>query len=370
MEFTVSSALLSQQLTAISGVITRNPIVPILEDYLFEIDHDCLIVTASDLQTSISASLKIKSDAQISIAIPARILLDTVKNLPEQIIKIAINPNSYAISIESDNGHYKLAGESANDFPKLPSLNDGIHLQVEVETLKNILQKTMFATSNDELKPAMSGVYMELSHNMATFVATNGHRLVRYNREDLAASTQSPIIIPKKVLTLLNGLLSNRDKMVDITFDQYKIQFDIENISIVARLVDERYPDYENVIPKEHTSRLTINRPALVSSLRRAAIYANKVTHQVKFTIMENELAISAEDFDFSNEAQEQLICEYTGDSIEVGFNAKFLLEMLVSITNEEVEFLFWEPNKAVIILPKGQSKHEHLLLLIMPVIF
>lgn len=370
MEFTVSSALLSQQLTAISGVIARNPIVPILENFLFQIDHDRLVVTASDLQTSISASLKIKSDAKMSVAIPARMLLDTVKNLPEQVIKIEINVNSYTISIKSDNGHYKLAGESANDFPQLPSLNDRISLKVEVEALKNILQKTMFATSNDELKPAMSGVYMELTNNMATFVATDGHRLIRYNREDLAASTQSPIIVPKKALMLLNGLLSIRDKTVNFTFDQHKVQFDVDNISIIARLVDERYPDYENVIPKEHTSKLTVNRPALVSALRRTAIYANKATHQVKLTMMENELSLSAEDFDFSNEAQERLICEYKGDPLEIGFNAKLLLEMLASITNEAVEFLFWEANKAVLIFPKGQSKHEHLLLLIMPIIF
>ncbi|WP_243018076.1 MULTISPECIES: DNA polymerase III subunit beta [Candidatus Cardinium] len=370
MEFTVSSALLSQQLTAISGVIARNPVVPILENFLFEVDHDRLVVTASDLQVSISASLAIQSDDQLSVAIPARMLLDTVKNLPEQPIKLEINPNSYTVSIKSDNGQYKLAGESANDFPQLASLDDGITLDVEVEVLKNILQKTIFATSNDELKPAMSGVYIELTHAMATFVATDGHRLVRYIRQDLAASTQSPIIVPKKALILLNGLLSSKDKQVGVTFDRHKIQFTIDNISMISRLVDERYPDYENVIPKEHTSKLTISKPALVSALRRAAIYANKATHQVKLIIVANQLTLVAEDLDFSNEAQEQLICTYEGDPLEIGFNAKLLLDMLGSITTEEVEFFFWGANKAVLIFPKGQNQQEHLLLLIMPIIF
>jgi DNA polymerase-3 subunit beta len=194
--------------------------------------------------------------------------------------------------------------------------------------------------------------------------------LVRYNRYDLTASTQSPIIVPKKALMLLNGLLGGKNKTANVSFDQHKIQFHIDNISVIARLVDERYPDYENVIPKEHTSKLTINRPALVSSLRRIAIYANKATHQVKLTIIDNELALSAEDLDFSNEAKERLVCMYEGLPLEIGFNAKLLLDMLSSIITEEIEFFFWEANKAVLIFPKVQDQHEHLLLLIMPVIF
>ncbi|WP_419241293.1 DNA polymerase III subunit beta [Cardinium endosymbiont of Nabis limbatus] len=370
MEFTISSALLSQQLTAISGVITRNPVVPILENFLFQIDHNRLVVTASDLQTSVSAALAIQSDAQVSVAIPARMLLDTVKNLPEQPIQLAVDPNAYTVSIKSDNGQYKLAGESASDFPQLATLDDGITLEVEVDVLKNILQKTIFATSNDELKPAMSGVYIELTHAMATFVATDGHRLVRYIREDLAASTQSPIIVPKKALMLLNSLLTSKDKKVGFVFDRHKIQFTIDNISVISRLVDERYPDYENVIPKEHTSKLTISKSALVSALRRVSIYANKATHQVKLALVDNQLTISAEDLDFSNEAQEQLICTYEGLPLEIGFNAKLLLEMLTSITTEEVEFFFWGANKAVLIFPKMENKQEQLLLLIMPITF
>lgn len=369
MEFTVSSALLAQQLNAISGVVIRNSSMPIVENFLFEISHDQLVVTASDCQTSISASLEIQSNVEISVAIPARMLLDTVKNLPEQLISLEINPNSYTVSIKSDNGHYKLAGENTSDFPKHTTLGDGITLEVEVDVLKHILQKTMFATSNNELKPAMTGVFVEVTKKMATFVATDGHRLVRYIREDLAASTQSPIIIPKKPLVLLNNLLSGRE-MVAITFDQYKIQFNVDNVTIIAKLLEGRYPDYESVIPKEHLSKLTINRPALVSALRRTAIYASKATHQVKLVVEDNELTLSAEDLDFSNEARERLVCVYEGLPLEIGFNAKLLLEMLTSVLTEEIEFFFLGNNKAVLIFPKGQGQHEHLLLLIMPIVF
>lgn len=370
MEFFVSSALLSQQLTAISGAIARNPVVPILENFLFQLDEDKLIVTASDLQTSVSASLELETQERIRVAIPARMLLDTVKHLPEQIIKLTINPDSYVVTIQTDNGKYRLGGENANDFPEFGPLHDGISLEIGAETLKNMLQKTLFATSNDELKPAMCGLYVKLSNATATFVATDGHRLVRYTREDLAAPTQSPIIVPKKALTLLHGLLHGKEKSVKVTFDRSKIQFEVGSIRIVSRLVDERYPDFENVIPNEHTSKLTVNRPALVSSLRRTAIYANKATHQVKLTLAENELMLVAEDFDFSNEASERLVCEYEGEALEIGFNARLLLEMLSSVTTEEVEFLFWGGSKAVLIFPKGQAPHEHLLLLIMPIIF
>ncbi|MBX9890575.1 MAG: DNA polymerase III subunit beta [Amoebophilaceae bacterium] len=371
MQFTVSSALLSQQLTAIGGVISRNPIVPILENFLFQVDHTGLTVTASDLQTSISAFLDIKSDGQVRVAIPARMLLDTVKNLPEQTIKLEINPISYAISIYSDNGHYKLTGESANDFPELTLLSSIDTFSVDVHVLKNILQKTLFATSNDELKPAMSGVYIQFTPNLVTFVATDGHRLVRYMRKDWATSAQSAVIVPKKTLMLLGGLLHSRDKVAKVTLDRSKIRFDLDNhISVISRLIDERYPDYENVIPKEHSSKLTINRPALVSTLRRIAIYANKATHQVKLAIADSLLTLSAEDFDFSNEANEQLVCGYEGLPLDIGFNAKLLLEMLMSLTAEEVEFFFWEANRAVLVFPKGQSAEEDLLLLIMPIVF
>ncbi|AWN81538.1 DNA polymerase III subunit beta [Candidatus Cardinium hertigii] len=370
MEFTVSSALLSQQLTAISGVITRNPIVPILENFLFQIDHNRLVVTASDLQTFISVTLPIQSDTQASVAIPARILLDTVKNLPEQLIKLSINLSNYTISIQSEHGYYKLAGENANDFPQLATINDGIALDVDAAVYKNILQKTLFVTSSDELKPAMCGVHMELTDKQATFVATDGHRLVRYIRKDLSAATQKAIIMPKKALMLLHGLLSSKMKQMHIAFDPYKIQFDMDNISVITRLVDERYPDYENVIPTEHSRKLTIHRAALVSSLRRISIYANRATHQVKLTIQDNVLTLSAEDLDFSNEAKEELIGSYEGLPLEIGFNAKLLLDMLTNITAEEIEFLFWEVNKAVLIFPKVQEEHEHLLLLIMPIIF
>ena len=370
MEFIVSSSTLSQQLSAISGVIVRNPVVPILENFLFEIGDNKLVVTASDLQISMSTTLTIVTKEKVNIAIPARILMETLKSLPEQPLTFSINKDSYGISVKSDNGHYKLAGENPNDFPHIGEVTDGVHLNIDTEVLKRAINQTIFATSNDELRPAMGGVYIDFSNALATFVATDGHRLVRYTRSDISAATQNPFIVSRKALTLLNTLLSSKLKQTAISFDSSKLFLNCGNISMIARLIDERYPDYENVIPTDYTSKLIVNRPVLLNSLKRTAIYANKTTNQVKLQITSNKLCVCSEDFDFSNEASEEIACTYNEESIEIGFNAKIFIEMLGSSYAEEIEIRLIDAYKAVLIVPTAQEKHEDLLMLIMPIIF
>ncbi|MEM9416852.1 MAG: DNA polymerase III subunit beta [Bacteroidota bacterium] len=369
MKFIVSSSALSKQLAAISGVIVNNPIVPILENFLFEIDGKQLTVTASDLQTSITTTLVVEAQESASIAIPARILLETLRNLPEQPVTFSIDEKTYSVEISSDNGRYRLSGENATDFPQLKMMQEGVSVDMHAEALKKAVSQTIIATSNDELRPAMNGVYMNFSEASATFVATDGHRLVRYTRSDVGVATQRPFIVPRKTLTLLNALLSNEQSMVNIAFSDNTVSFKLANMSMVSRLIDERYPDYENVIPASNPNKLTINRLDFLGSLKRIAIYANRTTHQVKLNMAGSELQILAEDFDFSNEANERLTCEYEGDDLEIGFNAKFLIEMLSSLAVEEVVLHFSEPSKAGLILPKENEQDENILLLIMPVI-
>ena len=369
MKFIVSSSALSKQLSAISGVIANNPVVPILENFLFEIEDKRLTVTASDLQASITTELVVEAQGSASIAIPARILLETLKNLPEQPVTFSINEGTYSVEINSDNGRYRLAGENATDFPQLRLAQNGVSVDMDAKVLKKAINQTIIATSNDELRPAMSGVYMDFSEASATFVATDGHRLVRYIRSDVGVATQQPFIVPRKTLTMLNALLSNASQTVNIAFNDSHVYFKLANISMVSRLVDERYPDYENVIPINNTNILTIDRVSFLSSLKRIAIYSNRTTHQIKLSIAGSELHIFAEDFDFSNEASERLTCEYEGNDMEIGFNAKFLIEMLSNLTTEEVEMHLSEPSKAGLILPKEKEEGEDVLLLIMPVI-
>lgn len=369
MKFVVSSTALLKQLTAINGVITTNPVVPILENFLFEVTTGKLVISASDLQTSMITELSVESKEQGSIAVPARILMDTLKNLPEQPVAFTIDEDTYTIEISSDNGRYKLSGENATDFPKVPDIKDGYAVDVPSDVLERAISSTIFAASNDELKPNMNGVFLGLNDTNATFVATDGHRLIRYRRVDIASDINNTLILPKKALNLLRSSLPSENTNVKVEFNASNAFFSFDHIRMICRLIDERFPDYENVIPANNPNVLTIDRVEFLNSLKRISIYANKTTHQVRLKIAGSELQISAEDLDFSNEANERLACEYEGEDMEIGFNARFLIEMLNNLDSEMVSLHLSASNRAGLIIPaKNNDKNEDVLMLVMPV--
>lgn len=368
MKFIVSSSALLKQLSGINGVITTNPVVPILENFLFEISDGMLTITASDLQTSMITELEVESKENGNIAVPARILLETLKNLPEQPVTFSIDEETYGVEISSDNGRYKLAGENATDFPKVPDVADDFSVDISTDILSSAINNTIIATSNDELRPAMTGVYMNLTDTNTTFVSTDGHRLIRYRRVDVASDNSSAIIIPRKALNLLKATLPSEITNVTVEFNMSNAFFKFNNIKMICRLIDERFPDYENVIPAENNNVMTIDRGELLSSLKRIAIYANKTTHQVRLKITGSELQISAEDLDFANEANERLSCEHDGEDIEIGFNAKFLIEMLNNANSDKIELHLSESNKAGLLIPTEKNDNEDILMLVMPV--
>ncbi|GGZ36267.1 DNA polymerase III subunit beta [Echinicola pacifica] len=368
MKFIVSSSALLKQLSGINGVVTTNPVVPILENFLFEIKEGKLTVTASDLQTSMMTEIDVEAKEDGNIAVPARILMETLKNLPEQPVTFSIDHDTYSVEISSDNGRYKLAGENATDFPKIPSVENASSVDMSTDVLSSAINNTIFATSNDELRPAMTGVYINLSSTNTTFVATDGHRLIRYRRVDIAAGEAASIIVPRKALNLLKSTLPSDNVPVTVEFNNSNAYFKFGNIQMICRLIDERYPDYENVIPVDNENNMSIDRVEFLSSLKRIAIYANKTTHQVRLKLTGSELQISAEDLDFSNEANERLSCEHDGEDIEIGFNAKFLVEMLNNLSCKEVTLKFSAPNRAGLIVPSDISENEDILMLVMPV--
>lgn len=368
MKFIVSSSYLLKQLSAINGVITTNPVVPILENFLFEINDGTLSVTASDLQTSMMTELEVEAKEDGSIAIPAKILLETLRNLPEQPVTFSIDDSTYSIEINSDNGRYKLAGENATDFPKVPAVSDGYSVQLSSDVLARALNNTIFATSNDELRPAMTGVFVKLDETNTTFVATDSHRLIRYRRVDVASDMGHNMIIPRKALNLLKTTLPQENTSVSIEFNAANAFFDFNNVKMICRLIDERYPDYENVIPVDNNNIMSIGKGELLGSLKRIAIYANKSTYQVRLKLTGSELQISAEDLDFSNEANERLSCEHDGEDIEIGFNAKFLIEMLGNIEADKITLRLSAPNRAGILIPDDKDENEDILMLVMPV--
>jgi len=370
MNFIVSSSYLLKNLNAISGVITSNPVVPILENVLFEIESGNLLITASDLQTSVIVELQVESKEDGSVAIPAKILIETLKNLPEQPVTFSIDDQNYNIEINSDNGKYKLAGENSADFPKVPTLNDGFSSAIDSGILNSAISNTIFSTSTDELRPAMTGIFFKLSNSSGTFVSTDGHRLVKYIRTDIKGDeVDHDMIIPRKSLNLLKSVIPT-DKSTDINleFNASNAFFSFENVKMVCRLIDERYPDYDNVIPNDNSNIVILDRSEILGSLKRISIYANKTTNQVRFKISGSEILISAEDLDFSNEANERISCEHDGDNIEIGFNAKFLIEMLSNIDSDKVRFKLSEPNRAGLIVPDNMSENEDITMLVMPV--
>ena len=368
MKFVVSSSVLLKQLSAVNGVIANNPIVPILENFLFQIDQNQLTVTASDLQTVMITTLAIESTDSGAIAVPARLLLDTLRGLPDQPITFKIDKETFGTEIITENGRYKLSGENPIDFPKVPQVTKSISVSIPADVLGSAIANTIFAVSNDDLRPAMTGVYVQLSAEYTNFVATDGHRLIRYRRTDMKSEHESTMIIPRKALTLLKATLPSDDTTVTADFSSANAFFSFNNIRMICRLIDERFPDYENAIPQNNPNVMTINRSEFLGSLKRISIYSNKTTHQIRLKLAQNDLVISAEDLDYSNEANEKLMCDYEGDEMEIGFNAKFMVEMLGNISSNMISLEMSQPNRAGLIIPSDKKENEDILLLVMPV--
>lgn len=368
MRFIVSTSTLLKQLQAVNGASSSSTVLPILENFLFEIKENILTISATDLQTSMTTSLAVESKEEGKIAIPSKILLETLKTLPDQPIAFTVDDSTFAIEISAGDGKYKLSGENGEDFPKIPVVENASSVNLPASVLAEAINKTIFAVSNDELRPAMTGVYCQLTPEHLTFVSTDAHKLVRYRRMDAKADSSASFILPKKALTLLKSSLPSDDMNVTVEYNSTSAFFRFGNINLICRLIDERYPDYEAVIPQNNTNKLTLDRALFLNSLRRVVIFANKTTHQVRLKITGSELNVSSEDIDFSNEAHERLSCQYDGDDMEIGFNAKFLIEMLTNLSGEEVTIEMSTPNRAGLLFPQTNDDKEDVLMLVMPV--
>ena len=367
MKFEVSATELLKKLQVAHGAVSSNPVLPILEDFLFGIKKNTLTIRSTNLETTIISKLSVVADSNFSVAIPATILLNTIKSLPEHPITISVDEESFGVTIKSQYGEYKLSGDKPEDFPKLPEKDNTNEFTINSGSLANSLTHTLFATSNDELRIAMTGVLFQIDYNKIIFVATDAHKLVKYTIGNINSEESASIIVPKKGLTLLKNALPS-DEEVTLSYNQKNIFIDFKDTSYILRLIDAKYPDYNAVIPVDNNNVLSISRSDFLSSLRRIAIYANKTTNQVVLNLGDNSLNISAKDLDFSNEANEDLECEYGGDAMQIGFNAKFLIEMLGVLKPEDIKIEMSNPTRAGIIVPTEQLENENLLMLIMPV--
>lgn len=367
MRFSISSAELKEQLQIINGAIGSNPVLPILEDVLFRVEKDGLTIAATDLETFMTAELSIQSTETGNVAIPAKILLDTLKQLPTQPLTFDVDLENFSVAITSAFGKYELAGEDGNDYPKLPVPEDLEKVEMPAALLIEGINKTLFATSSDDLRPAMTGVLFSLSKEGVTFVATDAHRLVKYSFTEIQCPVETSFIVPKKALNLLKNALANNGGNVKIEFSKSNAFFSYGDQKLVCRLIDARYPDYTAVIPTNNPNRMSITRTEMSNSLKRLSNFANKTTNQVRCNFRDGSIVIEAEDLDFSNKASEQLPCFYEGQEMTMGFNAKFLIEMLGVVGGENVSLSLSAPNRAGVLRPEEQPEGEDLLMLIMP---
>ena len=366
MKFIVSSSQLLKQLQHIAGVINANTVLPILEDFLFEVEKNKLTVVATDLETVMKIQLDIEAKDNGKVCIPAKILMDSLKNIPDQPLTFTIDKN-FGIEITSDNGKYKVMGENPDNFPKEPAADETTGFKMSSSALITAINKTIFAVSNDDLRPAMTGVYFELNKDYIQFVATDAHRLVRYKRTDVKCPRQDAFIVPRKPLNLLKSALPDNEDEITISYNSNHLFVKHGTTQMSCRLIDARFPDYKVVIPADNPYKMVVTKPDFQSALRRVSVFSNKSTNQVALNISGSELQLAAQDVDFSFEGNERMKCQYNGEDITIAFNARFLIEMLNAVDGNEVRLELATPTKAGILKPTEPEKDEDVLMLVMP---
>lgn len=366
MKFIVSSSQLLKQLQHIAGVINANTVLPILEDFLFEVDKNSLTVVATDLETVMRIKMTIEAKDTGKVCIPAKILMDSLKNIPDQPLTFNIDKN-FGVEITSDNGKYKVMGENPDNFPKEPAADDTTSFTMTASALVTAINKTLFAVSNDDLRPAMTGVFFELNKDYIQFVATDAHRLVRYKRTDVSCPRQDSFIVPRKPLNLLKAALPDNEDEITVNYNSNHLFVQHGTTQMSCRLIDARFPDYKVVIPADNPYKLILNKSLFQSALRRVSVFSNKSTNQVALNISGSELQLAAQDIDFSFEGNERMKCQYDGEDLTIAFNARFLIEMLNAADGEEVRIELSTPTKAGILKPSELEESEELLMLVMP---
>ncbi|MCF8225384.1 MAG: DNA polymerase III subunit beta [Bacteroidales bacterium] len=371
MKFVVSSMELLSHLQAISRVISNKNTLPILDNFLFSLNDGVLEITASDLESTLITSINLENaDGSGEIAVPARILNDTLKEFAEIPLTFEIDTNSLVVVIQSESGKFTIMGQNGAEFPQLPEIKDDQKQELEIdgEILLSGITKTLFATADDELRPVMNGVFMELSEDDTTFVASDAHKLVRYKRTDIAAGSASSFILPKKPAGLLKNILPKEENMVKLEFDDRNASFTLTNYKMVCRLVEGNYPSYNSVIPTDNPFRMTIDRVEFYNALRRVSVFSNQASNLVKLSLTGNQLTVSAQDIDFSISGTERLNCQYEGDDMEIGFKSTFLIEILANLPSSDVVLEMSDPTRAGIILPATtENESEDILMLLMP---
>lgn len=369
MKFIVSSTALFSHLQAASRVINSKNTVAILDCFLFELEDGTLSVTASDSETTMITSFEVnESDTNGRFAVTAKTLIDALKEIPEQPLTFQVNPATFEIVVQYQNGKYNLMGQNADEFPLSATLGDNaVRIDMDAQTLLGGINRSVFATADDELRPVMNGIYFDITTEDITMVASDGHKLIRCKTLAAHGNERAAFILPKKPANLLKNLLPKESGVVVIEFDERNAVFTLENYRMVCRLIEGRYPNYNSVIPQNNPYKMTVDRMQLIGALRRVSIFSSQASSLIKLRIQENEIVVSAQDVDFSTSAEETQVCQYSGAVMSIGFKSTFLIDILNNISSDEVIIELADPSRAGLIIPVEQEENEDLLMLLMP---
>lgn len=372
MKFIISRDVLYKNLNAISGVLNSNNTMAILDNFLFTIEGSKLIITASDLDSTMCAEIELENiEGAGSVAIPSKILLDTLKLLPETPIVFKIDVENKTVSFSANQGEYNSPICLGDEYPQMRKMEDPRFFDIDAVVLQRAISKTLFATGNDDMRPTMMGVLCELSGENITFVATDAHKLVRYRNAKVKSDDFTSFILPKKPITHLRSVLTGVTETVHVEYssDTNHIKFSFANLTLFSSLKEGKFPSYENVIPTVNPNKLSVPREDFLKAIRRVGNFSNQSTYQVRISLAEDAVVVSAEDIDYSNKAEENITGSYVGEPMSIGFNSRFLREMLENMDSEEVRLEMSQPNRAALILPAEEADaDESLLMLIMPV--
>ncbi|WP_321479895.1 DNA polymerase III subunit beta [uncultured Bacteroides sp.] len=369
MKFIVSSTALFSHLQAVSRVINSKNSLPILDCFLFRLEDGTLSITVSDSETTMDTTIEVtESDANGLFAVPAKTILDALKELPEQPLSFNVNADTYEIEVRYMNGKYSLMGQNADEYPRSAVLGEnGVKVEMDAQVLLDGINRTLFATADDELRPVMNGVYFDITTEDITMVASDGHKLVRCKTLTSKGQERAAFILPKKPATLMKNLLPKEAGNVMIEFDERNAIFTLENYRMVCRLIEGRYPNYNSVIPQNNPRRVTVDRMMLMGALRRVSIFSSQSSSLIKLRVQDNQIIVSAQDIDFSTSAEEQLTCQYTDEAMSIGFKSTFLIDILNNISADEVVVELADSSRAGVIVPVEQTENEDLLMLLMP---
>ncbi|WP_462319698.1 DNA polymerase III subunit beta [Marinilabilia sp.] len=370
MKFVVSSSGLLSHLQAISRAIASKSPMPILDNFLFSLEGQKLTITASDTEVTMITTLELETtEGEGIIAMPSRILLETLKKFPEQPLNFEIDEETLAVDIVTEKGKFSVVGQNGEDFPALPQIDEdkASNVQLSADTLLTGIVKTLFATAEDELRPVMNGILFEFTPDNMTFVASDSHKLVRYQRLDIKTDYEASFILPKKPASLLKNVLPKEDGEVAVSFDDQNAYFTMQNYQLVCRLVEGNYPSYNAVIPQDNPNKVVVDRVDLFNTLGRVSLFASQASNLVKLHLSNNEMVVSAQDIDFSISAHEKLTCQYDGDEMEIGFKSGFLADILENISSSDIVVELSDPARAGIFVPYDKSENEDELMLLMP---